>query len=110
MKNDDGGFQYVSHSVTPVQAYVNWKPGAKFWSPRKEMPQGKDLAFTYRSKLPALKGVTVIVHYELYNGIPALCKWLSIENNRGKSAIINQVVNEILATPEEESANKKAWP
>ncbi|WP_295116799.1 alpha-galactosidase [uncultured Chitinophaga sp.] len=104
MKGSDAGFQYVSHSVTPVQAYVNWKPQAKFWSTQKEMPQGRDLAFTYRSKLPALQGITVIVHYELYNGIPALCKWVSIENKSGKSVMIEQVVNEILATPEEESA------
>ncbi|MCK7557450.1 alpha-galactosidase [Chitinophaga sedimenti] len=85
-------FVYVSHLEKPLTAYVK----------TRQQPKGRELEFTYRH--PGLAGITVKVHYELYDGIPALCKWLSIENRSGKTLMVNQVVNEILAATEEESA------
>ncbi|MGN7720585.1 alpha-galactosidase [Chitinophaga sp. 22620] len=102
MKNDVADFQYVSHTVKPVPPYVHWKP--KLWALNRQQPPGKMLTFTYTSGQPELKGVRVLVHYELYDGIPLVCKWLSIENTSGTALQVNQVVNEVLATVEEESA------
>ena len=102
MKNDAADFRYASHVVTPIPPYVHWKP--KLWALNKQQPSGKMLTFTYTSGQPELMGVRVLVHYELYDGIPLLCKWLSIENASGAALQVNQVVNEVLATVEEESA------
>lgn len=102
MKKDDVDFQYSGHAVTPVQPYVHWK--SKRWALNKKQPSGKMVTFTYTSILPELKGVKVEVHYELYDGIPLLCKWLSVQNGAGTAMQLDQVVNEMLATPEEESA------
>ena len=44
------------------------------------------------------------MNYELYDGLPLMVKWLSIENKSNALLKIDRVVNEILATPEEESA------
>lgn len=51
-----------------------------------------------------LKGLAVNVHYELYDGIPLIVKWVSIENKSAKTFTINRVVNEIIGLVEEESA------
>ncbi|WP_346316041.1 alpha-galactosidase [Chitinophaga sp. YIM B06452] len=102
MKNDAAGFQYASHTVTPIRPYVHWHP--RLWALNKQQPSGKMLTFIYTSGQPELKGVRVLVHYELYDGIPLVCKWLSIENASGGALQVNQVVNEVLATVEEESA------
>ncbi len=66
---------------------------------------GKSLIFTYAAPANStLKGMSVKVHYDLFDGIPLVSKWLEISNGTGKSLQLNQVKNEILAVPEEESA------
>ncbi|RAJ87340.1 hypothetical protein CLV59_10189 [Chitinophaga dinghuensis] len=66
---------------------------------------GKSLIFTYAAPASSnLKGLSVKVHYDLFDGIPLVSKWLEISNGTGKSLQLNQVKNEILAVPEEESA------
>ncbi|WP_206614439.1 alpha-galactosidase [Chitinophaga barathri] len=102
MKNNEADFRYSSHTVTPIAPYVHWKP--KRWALNKQQPSGKTLSFIYTSSQPALKDVTVQVNYELYDGIPLVCKWVSIRNGSGAALRVDQVVNEVLATPEEESA------
>ena len=48
--------------------------------------------------------ITLSVHYELYNGIPVMAKWLSIKNNSGKDITINKFTSEIIAAVEYGSA------
>jgi hypothetical protein len=98
----DTDFQFQDFAVSNIKPYVNWKSRA--WMDNKQNPTGKRLSFRFTSPLAELKGIEVNVHYELYDGIPLVCKWLSIENKSSGSIHINQVVHEILATPEEESA------
>ncbi|WP_420147563.1 alpha-galactosidase [Spirosoma sp.] len=99
---DSADFQFKTFAVTPLKSYVNWQP--RTWTMNRSQPTGRELTLFFESKLPELQGVNVAVHYALYDGIPALCKWLTVENKSQKSIHINQVINEILATPEEESA------
>jgi hypothetical protein len=47
-----------------------------------------------------LKNVTISVNYELYDGVPVLRKWISVNNNSSQSIIINSFVSEILAAVE----------
>ncbi|RBL90861.1 alpha-galactosidase [Chitinophaga flava] len=94
-------FIYVGHQLTEIKPVLNWKP--KGWCSNPQLPTGKALIFTYRAQTPELQGVTVKVHYELFDGIPLLAKWLEITNAAAQTLKLDQVVNEILATPEEES-------
>lgn len=94
-------FIYTGHQLTEIKPVLNWKPGG--WCSNPHMPTGKALIFTYRAQAPALQGITVKVHYELFDGIPLLAKWLEITNGAAQTLKFDQVVNEILATPEEES-------
>ncbi|GAB3999411.1 hypothetical protein GCM10028807_49550 [Spirosoma daeguense] len=95
-------FQFKSFSVTSPKPYINWQ--SRTWTLNKKQPSGKELTLLFQSSLPELKGIDVAVHYVLYDGIPTLCKWVTIENKSQNPLRIDQVVNEILATPEEESA------
>jgi hypothetical protein len=48
-------------------------------------------------------GVTVEVHYELYDGIPLLSKWIVVRNGTEKPVRLNSFICEILAAVEPES-------
>ena len=36
-----------------------------------------------------LEDIVVNVHYELYDGLPVFCKWITVENNSGQEIRIN---------------------
>jgi len=101
-KENENDFQFVSYEVSSLSPYIHWK--ATTWAMNKNQPTGKQITFSYESRLPILKGLTIKIHYELYDGLPLICKWLSIENKSDRSFKLDRVVNEILATVEEESA------
>lgn len=95
-------FIYVKHSISDIKPFVNWK--TRTWMPNQNQPTGKVLSFEYAPQAKELSGLTVSVNYELYDGVPLIVKWISIENKSAKSFKINRVVNEVLALVEEESA------
>lgn len=98
--SNDHDFQLKSHNISEIQAYLHWKQ--TFWAMNGKQPEGKMLTMVYSSN--TLNDVEVDVHYELYDGIPLIVKWLSVKNNSNHSIVVNRVVNEILAVVEEESA------
>ncbi len=98
----DKDFIFQSFTVSALQPYINWKPTV--WASNTNQPSGKMLSFIFKSNDPALKGLDIAVHYELYDGLPLIIKWLSIKNNSSRSFTINRVENEILGLVEEESA------
>lgn len=98
----DGDFVTTGYTVSEVHPFLNWKtriPGIVV-----KQPTGKELVFGYASPSPSLKGVLVQVHYELYDGLPLIVKWVSVENKRKDTIRINRMVNEVLGLVEEESA------
>ena len=73
-------------------------------------PPGASLIFRYEASDKTLAGITVYIHYEMYDGIPLLAKWLSVENGTGSRVRLNRFTNEILAAVEYESAvNSGRW-
>ncbi len=100
LKKGKDGFHYVSYEITDIRPFINTK--FNYWAGNTRQTTGKMITFHYRAE--ALKGVELAVHYELYDGIPVICKWLSVENKTGQSVQVNRVVNEILAVVEEQSA------
>ncbi len=95
-------FQFKTFTISPITPYINWQ--SRTWTLNRNQPTGQELTLQFVARQPELQGVEVAVHYALYDGIPALCKWVTIRNNSPKAIHIDQVINEILATPEEESA------
>ncbi|HVX50315.1 MAG TPA: hypothetical protein VHB48_09155 [Chitinophagaceae bacterium] len=95
-------FLLQSFSVTPLQPFIPWKPN--MWAGNTKEPTGVDVAFVYAPQANAVKGLAVTVHYELYDGLPLIVKWLAVKNNGTYTVKLNRVVNEILGLVEEESA------
>ncbi|MBX3242694.1 MAG: hypothetical protein KIT80_03770 [Chitinophagaceae bacterium] len=51
-----------------------------------------------------LENLIVKVHYEIYDGIPLLCKWVTVENKGGEAFLVDNIRSEHLALTEAESA------
>lgn len=103
-KTGETDFYFTSFTTGEINPYANWKTTMWMWSMNKNQPTGKTITFNYRSPVPELKDITIKIHYELYDALPLICKWLSVENGSRRSFKLNAVVNEILAVVEEESA------
>ena len=99
---NENDFQFVSFTVKDIPAFINWK--CNTWAMNKKQPTGKIISFRYKSDLQELNSLSVIVNYELYDGLPLIVKWVSLENKGATSFKLNRVMNEILALVEEESA------
>ncbi len=98
----ENDFQFISLDVSEITPFIQWK--ANTWTMNKKQATGKLVSFLYQSNLKELAGLKVKVNYELYDGLPLIVKWVSLENRGGKTFHLNRVVNEILAFVEEESA------
>ncbi|MBL7814344.1 MAG: alpha-galactosidase [Saprospiraceae bacterium] len=101
-KNNDADFQYQRYEISEVQPHFKWN--CQTWASNKKLPTGKHLTLFFTQNSEGVKGIEVAVHYEIFDGIPVLSKWLSVENKSDKILKINQVVHEQMALVEEESA------
>lgn len=57
-----------------------------------------------RNRFDYLKNLEVRVNYEIYDGIPLLCKWVTVTNRSSQPVVINTFKSEILAVAEPENA------
>lgn len=59
---------------------------------------------TRKQKYAYLKDISVNIHYQMYDGIPLLSKWMTVENNSDRKIKVDRFTNEILAATEPESS------
>ena len=97
-----GDFVMKRVEVTDIKPSIQWKKNT--WGSVNKFGTGKMISFTYDSPFKNLYAVEVVVHYELYDGIPLIVKWVSVINNKDRPLIVNRIVNESLGLVEEESA------
>ena len=94
----DADFYFTNYTITTIDSFVKYNP--QTWIPANYSPsvqkfKGKQLVLHFASKLPALKGFIVNVHYNIYDGLPLLCKWVTIQNG-ADAVVVDRVVNEVL--------------
>ena len=103
-------FVFSSLKTGKTEARFPWKKRRE-WMP-KDLPwppPGVSLTLEFRPPASAiggkeaLEGLTVEVHYELYDGLPVVSKWLVVRNGGAKAVRLNSFVSEILAVVEYES-------
>lgn len=107
-------FQFVDYAVGPTVERFPWKKRLE-WMPQDLPwpPPGKQLQLSFKvspqlgQQHPTLKDVLVTIHYEIYDGIPLISKWFTLENNSDTSITINKFKSEILAFVEPESYVEK---
>jgi hypothetical protein len=115
MKQDSTSSFIISGFKTgEIEERFGWKKRLE-WMP-KDLPwppHGKRAEFTWIAEKgkSAARGLEVTVHYEIYDGIPLVCKWITLHNGSPDKILIDTFTSEILALTEAESAvgDKKNW-
>lgn len=101
LEADSAAMQFINYKVSEPKAPFEWKrvrqraPGA-VWPPK-----GVHLQLDFKAPDRDIK---VSIHYELYDGIPVMAKWLSLENNTDETIIVDDFTSEIIAAVEYGSA------
>jgi hypothetical protein len=109
LTNDRNTFQFSKYSISEIKPRFDWKIRKEWISSEVKWPAaGKELVIEFIAPdgAPAalFKGLLVKVHYEIYDGLPLIGKWITVQNNTGKPVIINRFTSEILAAVEGESS------
>ena len=101
MKPLDNSFKVTDWTVTDLKPRMEWN--RKRWALVKEWnPKGKELTFTLEGP-GDLKGIKAELHYEIYDGLPIIGKWLIIKNETGATVTLDKFTLEELAFVEYES-------
>lgn len=98
--NED--FQFQKITVSEIQPRIKWNRST--WSSVKNFGTGKHIILSFLSNKQAIENISVEVHYELYDGLPLMVKWVEVINHSNKIISVNRIVNENLGLVEEESA------
>jgi hypothetical protein len=96
--------QYKNYTLGDPEKLFEWTPGARA-SPKNIAwpPRGKHLQVNFVApSATSLKDIIVTVHYEIYDSLSALRKWVSVHNEgpAGSAPIIVDSLNyELLRSP-----------
>ncbi len=97
--NDTSAFQFTHFQIQNIRPRFPWKPSR--WSTNKEWPpKGKEITFYFSSPNKELKDVTIQVHYQMYDNVPLMSKWLTMQNNSRNDIRIDSFSSEILSMVE----------
>ncbi|HVN05401.1 MAG TPA: hypothetical protein VMT86_13340 [Bryobacteraceae bacterium] len=100
LKANPGSFHYTGMESGPTHERFAWKrteySGNQPWP-----PSGASLTLHFAH--PKLPGIRLDVHYEMYDGMPVMSKWIVLRNASPRPIRLNRFVTEILAVVESES-------
>ncbi len=105
MGPDPNAWPCTGFKTATAEARFAWQPKKSWLSTVPAWPPpGASVTFEYGAPAASpLAGVVMAVHYELYDGLPLMAKWLTVCNASGKSVTLNSTVVEQLAVVEAES-------
>lgn len=95
-------FRCTGFTVGKMEARFAWKR-VRHADDAPWPPPGVSLALNFSAPPEAPAGVTVTVHYELYDGLPVLAKWIEIRNEGKAPVRLNSFTGDLLAAVEYES-------
>ena len=96
MKSDSKAFQFVDFETGDTKERFPWK--RKRYSADLPWPApGKSLTLNFKVPTDRLAGLTLSVHYEMYDGIPLMAKWFTVHNAGSKPVTLNSFIAEVLA-------------
>ncbi len=132
LEADPLSLKLVSWDSQPLENRFAWAPRTEWLSKPREEATGTVIRFSYKADeatiqrhillrtgdpnspthgMDFLRDLLVHVHYGMYNGIPLLSKWITVEYNGSDEVIVNNIRTEHLAVAEAESAveHKQRW-
>jgi hypothetical protein len=101
--SEERAFQFVQHSTGETKERFAWKR-KRYAADLPWPPPGVSLILDFHSNLDELKDVDVSVHYEMYDDIPLLSKWITITNRGNEPIQLDSFTSEVLAVVEAEVA------
>ena len=110
LEANTNAFQFASLKTGQTEARFAWKKRLE-WMPKDVPwpPPGVSLTLEFRPPTgsggagQSREGLAVEVHYELYDGLPLVSKWIVVRNGTPHAVRLNSFVSEILAAVEYES-------
>ena len=111
---DPKAMQYDGMTFGPIEAHIEWKRVRHHAPDAVWPPKGIHVRMNYR--MPGTEpnesrtGLRVSVHYALYDGIPVMAKWLTIENGTDRDIVLDRFTSEILAAVEYSSYVEQRGP
>jgi hypothetical protein len=110
LEANTNAFQFTSLKTGQTEARFPWKKRLD-WMPKDVPwpPPGVSLTLEFRPPSgsggagQSREGLAVEVHYELYDGLPLISKWIVVRNGTPQAVRLNSFVSEILAAVEYES-------
>lgn len=93
---DPAALQLAGWEVGQPQERLAWKRTRQHGPDVRWPPTGVYLRMDYAGP----PGLTVSVHYELYDGVPVMSKWISVHNATDKTVTVDRFTSEILAVVE----------
>jgi hypothetical protein len=107
LTNSPHAFRYVGHRIGSPEARYPWQPKFTTSVTNAWPPKGIRLTLDFQAPQTApakIAGLTVQVHYELYDGLPVIAKWLSVSNAGAESVTVDQMAVETLAVAPDQRA------
>lgn len=102
MTADPRAFHFSTYTIGPTRERFPWHRRRAGADDAPWPPPGIELAIAFTP--PAgLEGAALTVHYELYDGMPLLAKWVSLRNDTGHPLPLDTLTTELLAAVEAES-------
>lgn len=98
---DPAAFVLVGIETGPTRAPFSWAR-KRYSEGRPWPPPGVGLMLRFAAPEGGPRGVEVEVHYELYDGIPLLCKWIEVKNGGERAVRLDAFTSEVLAAAEYE--------
>ena len=103
MTADLAAFQFSACEIGKTKERLAWRR-VRYAADLPWPPPGVSLTLHFKAPVESrLDKLTVSVHYEMYDGIPLLCKWLTVRNGASKPVRLQKFASEILAVVESES-------
>lgn len=103
LTNQPNAFQFTGFSVGQPEAPFPWKR-VRHSADLPWPPHGAALTLTFQGPTDATRDLIAEVHYEIYDGLPVLGKWITLRNNSPRPVQLDQLTTERLAVVEAESA------
>jgi hypothetical protein len=107
MKPSVGAMRFEGYEIGKTEERFKWNQVRHHASGAKWPPPGIKVTLKFQppereqdSELPDFR---VLVHYELYDGVPVFCKWLTVENRSDRPLTVEHFVSEMLAVVEHDS-------
>lgn len=102
LTSDPNSFRFSGMNVEQPEGRYPWQ--VKFNAVKTEWPpKGLHLIMHYQPPVNTT-GITLDVHYEMYEGMPVIRKWLTFNNLNGKEIVVNKIECEVLAITQDQES------